>query len=153
MARNSNYNYDPKTKKWSKSVNKSSNSNSTSGKTSTKKTNSGSSNSTVAKNSNNKSAKGKAQKKANYKDYYTLTGSLSVIANKETLKVNASDTVKLNGFGKFLTGNYYVEERTVHIGNGGLSIEYRLLKNNFRKTIKTFKKKTKKKGSNKRKKK
>ena len=154
MGRSIQYHYDPETKKWTTSVktkaedngNKtnttpSKTTNITPSKTTTKKT--GGSLSSISTKPRN--ATGKAEKKYNQQVYYTLTGSLSTIANDQTLKLKTGQTIKLKGFGKYLTGDYYIESQTINISSGGLSVSFNVLKNNFRKTIKKVKKKKKKK--------
>lgn len=85
-------------------------------------------------------ATGKAEKASNEQVYYTLTATLETIANNQTLKIQAGDTIHLKGFGKYLTGDYYVEEKTIKLSEGGLSVEFKVLKSNFRKTIKEIEK-------------
>lgn len=58
-----------------------------------------------------------ADKKANQIELTTLRGTLNYIPTEETIKLNAGDTVKLKGFGKYLSRNYYVVDirRTISL--------------------------------------
>lgn len=115
MARSSSYNYDPKTGEWTKSaVDSKSDSSPSSG-------GSGSGDNLKSTNSDKKSSTGSVEKKYNTIEINTLEGSLSFIVTEETIKLKAGDTVKLEGLGKFLSGNYYVQDVTRQISSSGYS--------------------------------
>ena len=126
--------YDPQTGKWtkngggsssSKSNNKSSSSNSKSGD-----------NLTASSSSKNDSS-GQVEKKYNYIEVNTLSGTLNFIVNEDTIKLKAGDTVKLNGLGKYLSGNYYVKDITRQISSSGYSHSATLIKTNVGSSLKT----------------
>ena len=126
--------YDPQTGKWtkngggsssSKSNNKSSSSNSKSGD-----------NLTASSSSKNDSS-GQVEKKYNYIEVNTLSGTLNFIVNEDTIKLKAGDTVKLNGLGKYLSGNYYVKDITRQISSSGYSHSATLIKTDVGSSLKT----------------
>lgn len=165
MARSTGYTYDPKTGKWTKSVsdsgssssnttgNTSNSSNKTTtntGTTSTAKTSTGNqekdSNLTSSTSDKNDST-GQVEKKYNDIQINTLSGTLNFIVTEETIKLRVGDTVKLDGLGKYLSGNYYVKEITRTISNNGYSHSATVIKTNFGESLK-IKSKSKKKSSN-----
>ena len=126
--------YDPQTGKWtkngggsssSKSNNKISSSNSKSGD-----------NLTASSSSKNDSS-GQVEKKYNYIEVNTLSGTLNFIVNEDTIKLKAGDTVKLNGLGKYLSGNYYVKDITRQISSSGYSHSATLIKTDVGSSLKT----------------
>ena len=131
MARSSSYTYDPKTGKWTKKTGGSSNK-----KTSGSTSNSGGSNLTSS-DSNKNSSKGSTEKKYNYIEINTLSGTLNFIVTEETIKLKAGDTVKLKGLGSYLSGNYYVQDLTRQISSNGYSHSATLIKTDFGKSLKT----------------
>lgn len=145
MARSSSYTYDPKTGKWTKKTTN------TGGGSS----NSGGSNLTSS-NSNKNSSTGSTEKKYNYIEINTLSGTLNFIVTEETIKLKAGNTVKLKGLGSYLSGNYYVQDITRQISSNGYSHSATLIKTDFGKSLKTStsttNKKTKKKTPKKQKK-
>ena len=142
MARSSSYTYDPKTGKWTKKTTK------TGGSTS----NSGGSNLTSS-NSNKNSSTGSTEKKYNYIEINTLSGTLNFIVTEETIKLKAGDTVKLKGLGSYLSGDYYVQDLTRQISSNGYSHSATLIKTDFGKSLKTSTSTTNKKTNKKTKKK
>ena len=141
MARSSGYTYDPKTGKWTKSTtssndNKKSNGNKKSGNEDNLSSNS----------SDKNDSTGDVEKKYNTIEINTLNGTLSFIVTEETIKLKAGDTVKLNGLGKYLSGNYYVKDITRQISSSGYSHSATLIKTDFGKSLKvsSSKKSTKK---------
>ena len=142
MARSSGYTYDPKTGKWTKSTtgsndNKKSNNN---------KNKSGNEDNLTSNSSDKNDSTGDVEKKYNTIEINTLSGSLSFIVTEETIKLKAGDTVKLNGLGKYLSGNYYVKDITRQISSSGYSHSATLIKTDFGKSLKvsSSKKSTKK---------
>lgn len=150
MARSSSYTYDPKTGKWTKKTTTTGGSSSggSSSKKNTSSSNSGSSNLTSSNSSKNSST-GSTEKKYNYIEINTLSGTLNFIVTEETIKLKAGDTVKLKGLGSYLSGNYYVNDLTRQISSNGYSHSATLIKTDFGKSLKTStsttNKKTKKK--------
>lgn len=148
MARSSSYTYDPRTGKWTKKTTNTGGSSSGGGgskKTSGGNTsNSGGSNLTSS-NSNKNSSTGSTEKKYNYIEINTLSGTLNFIVTEETIKLKAGDTVKLKGLGSYLSGNYYVNDLTRQISSNGYSHSATLIKTDFGKSLKTSTSTTKKK--------
>ena len=142
MARSSSYTYDPKTGKWTKKT--------------TNSTPSSSGSNLTSSNSNKNSSTGSTEKKYNYIEINTLSGTLNFIVTEETIKLKAGDTVKLKGLGSYLSGNYYVQDITRQISSNGYSHSATLIKTDFGKSLKTStsttNKKTKKKTPKKQKK-
>lgn len=142
MARSSSYTYDPKTGKWTKKTTNTGGGGSK--KTSGSTSNSGGSNLTSS-NSNKNSSTGSTEKKYNYIEINTLSGTLNFIVTEETIKLKAGDTVKLKGLGSYLSGNYYVNDLTRQISSNGYSHSATLIKTDFGKSLKTSTSTTKKK--------
>lgn len=148
MARSSSYTYDPKTGKWTKKTTNSGGSSSGGGGGSSKKTSGSTSNSgsnLTSSNSNKNSSTGSTEKKYNYIEINTLSGTLNFIVTEETIKLKAGDTVKLKGLGSYLSGNYYVNDLTRQISSNGYSHSATLIKTDFGKSLKTSTSTTKKK--------
>ena len=159
MARSSSYTYDPKTGKWTKKTTNSGGSSSGGGGNSKKthsSTPSSSGSNLTSSNSNKNSSTGSTEKKYNYIEINTLSGTLNFIVTEETIKLKAGDTVKLKGLGSYLSGNYYVQDITRQISSNGYSHSATLIKTDFGKSLKTStsttNKKTKKKTPKKQKK-
>ena len=167
MARTSSYTYNPRTGTWSKTTSGSKDTGSTtttsgsnnSGSTTTTKTggsnnpstssssSSSSSGNLTASTGDNKSSIGSTEQKYNYIEINTLVGQLAFIVTEETIKLTAGDTVKLEGLGKYLSGNYYVKEMNRNISSNGYSHNAIVIKTDFgtslKSTTKTSKKTTK----------
>ena len=145
MARSGSMTYDPTTGKWSSSGGGgSSNRRPSSGSGNTKpssgsgntKPSSGSGGNMTSSNSNPNSSTGSAEKKYNTIEYNILTGQLKFIATKETIKLTAGDTVKLNGLGKYLSGLYFVQDVTRQISKEGYSHSATVIKTDFGNSLK-----------------
>lgn len=130
MPRSSEYVFDNKTSTWTKSevdTNEETNNDSPD--------NSGGDNLTSS-NSDKNSGTGIVEKEYNTIELNTLQGTLSFIATKDTIKIKAGDTVKLEGLGKYLSGDYYVKEVTRQISSSGYSHSAVLIKTDFGKSLK-----------------
>lgn len=151
MSRSSSYNYDPKTGKWTKTTsNSGSSSKSSSSSSSKSSSSSGSKGDNLSSSSSNKNeSKGSVEKKYNTIEINTLNGTLNFIVTEETIKLKAGDTVKLQGLGKYLSGNYYVKDITRQISNNGYSHSATLIKTDFGESLKTASKTSAKKNSTK----
>ena len=136
MSRSANYTYDPATGKWTKSVSTDNNSGSNAPSTPNKETSS-SGNNLTSSTSDTGSSTGQVEKQYNEIQINTLSGTLNFIVTEETIKLRAGDTVKLEGLGKYLSGNYYVEEVTRTIGSNGYSHSATVIKTDFGSTLKT----------------
>lgn len=143
MSRSSSYNYDPKTGNWTKttsndgSSSKSSSSSSSSSKSSSSSGSSNKGDNLSSSSSNKDESKGSVEKKYNTIEINTLNGTLNFIVTEETIKLKAGDTVKLQGLGKYLSGNYYVKDITRQISNNGYSHSATLIKTDFGESLKT----------------
>ena len=130
MARSSEYTYDPKTGKWTKSTSE----DKTSNNDNTPKNTDGDN---LTSNSSDKdSSSGATEKKYNTIELNTLNGTLSFIVTEETIKLKAGDTVKLKGLGKYLSGNYYVKDITRQISSTGYEHSATLIKTDFGNSLK-----------------
>lgn len=129
MARKNKYTYDPKTGKWNKStVEEEEDKQEKKEKQQPKKTGDSGKNNMTSKNSDPKSSEGKTEKKYNTIEINTLSGTLNFIADKQTIKIKAGDTVKINGIGSHLSGDYYVQDVTRQIGSDGYTHSATLIK-------------------------
>ena len=126
--------YDPQTGKWTKNGGGSSSSNKGGSKSSS---NSKSGDNLTASSSSKNDSSGQVEKKYNYIEVNTLSGTLNFIANEDTMKLKAGDTVKLNGLGKYLSGNYYVKDITRQISSSGYSHSATLIKTDVGSSLKT----------------
>lgn len=141
MPRKSSMTYNPQTGKWTKST-QVIKSTSTKKNTSTKKSSSSGSKKSSSSNKNHtkKSSSGKVQKKYNTIKLRTLTGTLNFVANENTIKLKAGDTIELKGFGKYLSGKYYIQDLTRTISSSGYSNSATVIKTNFGESVKIIKK-------------
>ena len=140
MARCATMTYNPETGKWTRNAGSSSSNSSSSPKKSSgggSKKSGGSGDNLTSKASSRKKSDGKVEKKYNYIEYNTLIGTLSFIVNEKTIKLTAGDTVKLEGLGKYLSGNYFVKDVTRQISTNGYSHTATLIKTDFGSSLKT----------------
>lgn len=139
-SRASQMTYDPTTGKWNPSGSSSSSS-SNKDDTSTPSGNTGSSGSSTdnlnATTGDSESSAGTAQKENNSIVMNTLEGSLTFVANEDTIQLNAGDTVELKGLGKYLSGYYYVTEVTRNISSDGYSHTATVIKTDFGSSLKS----------------
>ena len=127
--------YDTQTGKWTK--NGGGSSSSKSNKSGSKSSNSKSGDNLTASSSSKNDSSGQVEKKYNYIEVNTLSGTLNFIVNEDTIKLKAGDTVKLNGLGKYLSGNYYVKDITRQISSSGYSHSATLIKTDVGSSLKT----------------
>lgn len=135
MARSSSYTYNPATGEWTQSTTTSSSSDSTSSSDSSSSSSSGGDNLTSS-TSDSQSSTGSVEKQYNTIEINTLEGTLNFIVTEETIKLKAGDTVKINGIGKYLSGNYYVKDITRQISSNGYSHSATLIKTDFGNSLK-----------------
>ena len=64
---------------------------------------------------------GAVEKEINKNSLKTLTGNVRVVPNDNTLGIHVRDTIKMEGFGKYLSGNYYVRGVTRTLSSAGYS--------------------------------
>lgn len=157
MSRSSSYNYDPKTGNWTKTTSNSGSSSKSSSSSSSKPSSSSKSSSSSgnkgdnlsSSSSNKNESKGSVEKKYNTIEINTLNGTLNFIVTEETIKLKAGDTVKLQGLGKYLSGDYYVKDITRQVSKNGYSHSATLIKTDFGESLKTASKTSAKKNSTK----
>ena len=140
MARCATMTYNTETGKWTRNAGSSSSNSSSSPKKSSgggSKKSGGSGDNLTSKASSKKKSDGKVEKKYNYIEYNTLIGTLSFIVNEKTIKLTAGDTVKLEGLGKYLSGNYFVKDVTRQISTNGYSHTATLIKTDFGSSLTT----------------
>ena len=93
--------------------------------------------STQASNSSDKGQpQGVANKEYIEHEYFILEGSCDLIANSDTIKIKAGNTVNCLGLGKYLSGLYFVDELTRTIDNNGYSHSITVQKNGFGESLK-----------------
>lgn len=90
----------------------------------------------ISTNSDSKSSSGTVEKKYNEIETNILSGTLNFICNKETIKLRAGDTVTLSGFGKYISGKYYVKEVVRQISSNGYSHSATVIKTDFGNSLK-----------------
>ena len=134
MARKTEYVYDTTKGHFTKSVVEVPDETSNSQQKTSTSTSSGSNLS--ATNSDKDTSTGLVEKEANTIEVNTLEGSLSFIATEETIKLKVGDTVKLNGIGKYLSGDYFVKEITRQVSGSGYSHTATLMKPDFGDSLK-----------------
>ena len=130
MARSSCYTYNNDTGEWTKSTTDDS------GGSSSNDKNKNSGDNLTSSTSDKDTGTGVVEKKYNTIELNTLNGTLSFIVTEETIKLRAGDTVKLEGLGKYLSGNYYVKDITRQISSNGYSHSATLIKTDFGKSLK-----------------
>ena len=83
-------------------------------------------------------SKGEADREYIEQEYNTLEGDLAVIPNEKTIRIKTGDTISLLGFGKVLSGKYYVSgvKRTI-TKDDGYSNSLTVMKNGFSDSLKT----------------
>lgn len=82
--------------------------------------NSGTSSDSAQINSQQTKAKKEADKEYIEKEFTTLQGSLVLMPSEETMSLKVGDIISLDGFGKNLSGAYYISEieRTIDSSSG-----------------------------------
>jgi len=142
LGRSATMTYNPQTGKWTRNGGGGSSSSGSKSNSSNKSNKSNSSNKSSGDNLSSKSSSkntsgGKVEKKYNYIEVNTLSGTLNFIVNEDTIKIKAGDTVKLKGLGKYLSGNYYVKDITRQISSNGYSHAATLIKTDVGASLKT----------------
>ena len=138
----SEHHYDPTTGTWTTTTTDDTSSGgnnsspSSSGASTPSSTPSGSENLTSS-TGDNLSSTGATEKQYNEIELNTLEGTLSVLPTEDTIKVNAGDTVTLEGIGRFLSGNYYVKDVSRSNSTSGFSLTWTVIKTDFGKSLKS----------------
>lgn len=77
-------------------------------------------------------SKNQADKEYIDKEFTTLQGTLVVMPSEETMTAKIGKIVSLSGFGKHLSGNYYIKGIRREINNStGFSMEFDVVKTAF----------------------
>lgn len=77
-------------------------------------------------------SKNEADKEYIEKEFATLQGTLVVMPSEETMLAKIGKVVSLDGFGKHLSGNYYIKGIRREINNStGFSMEFDVVKTAF----------------------
>lgn len=79
----------------------------------------------------------KADKEYNEMVYNTLEGDLSVVPSDTTMAVKVNDTIYLGGFGKYLSGNYFVSSIERVLDSSGFSLTFKVIKTGFGDSLKS----------------
>lgn len=106
--------------KGSETSEKSSSTGGTSSNSNSGTSNSGTSSDSAQINSQQTKAKKEADKEYIEKEFTTLQGSLVLMPSEETMSLKVGDIISLDGFGKNLSGAYYISEieRTIDSSSG-----------------------------------
>lgn len=84
------------------------------------------------------SAAGKAKKEAVEIESNTLSAEVPLVPSNKTLAIKVRDTVAINGVGKYLSGNYYVTNKTVALDtSSGITVSISVVKSKFADNMKT----------------
>ena len=77
-------------------------------------------------------SKNKADKEYIDKEFTTLQGTLVVMPSEETMTAKIGKIISVSGFGKHLSGNYYIKGIRREINNStGFSMEFDVVKTAF----------------------
>lgn len=132
------YTYNPANGKWtqSNSPKDTASKSSTPTKTASSDSKGSTSNNLTSTNTDKDSSTGATEKEYNEIEFNTLQGTLNFIVTEETIQLKAGDTVKLQGLGSYLSGDYYVKDITRQVGSSGYSHNATLIKTNFGSSLK-----------------
>lgn len=83
-----------------------------------------------------KSSSSSTSKKKSY-TYRYLEGTVNLLTTKDTLKLKAGKTVYCKGFGKYLSGKYYIQDITRTISSSGISTSATFIRMRSTSTIKS----------------
>ena len=70
------------------------------------------------------------------KENFVLEGTAALAITPETLSVKIGDTIDMQGFGKFLSGKYYVVSRNLILSNEGYQLLIDVMRKNFSRSLK-----------------
>lgn len=70
------------------------------------------------------------------KETFLLEGELQVAITEDTLVPKIGDTIKLDGFGSFLSGDYYIKARTQTISSEGYTLTFTVMKKDYGRSLK-----------------
>lgn len=81
----------------------------------------------------------KASKKNKKVEFRNLVGELSLRPYNHTMKVGLASTVRLMGFGKYLSGHYFVKKRSFSISGGSvMNMSLTVIKTRFGENLKAY---------------
>ena len=78
-----------------------------------------------------------AKNKTKEYEYRILTGKINLLVTKNTLKLKVGDTVYCKGFGKYLSGKYFINDITRTISTSGFATSATLIRMDFGKSLKS----------------
>ena len=80
-----------------------------------------------------------AKKKNKKAEFRNLVGELNLRPYSHTMKIGLASTVRLLGFGKYLSGHYFVKKRSFSIsGNSVMSMSLTVIKTRFGENMKAY---------------
>lgn len=81
----------------------------------------------------------KASKNNKKVEFRNLVGELSLRPYNHTMKVGLASTVRLMGFGKYLSGHYFVKKRSFSISGGSvMNMSLTVIKTRFGENLKAY---------------
>jgi len=81
----------------------------------------------------------KASKNNKKVEFRNLVGELSLRPYNHTMKVGLASTVRLMGFGKYLSGHYFVKKRSFSISGGSvMNMKLTVIKTRFGENLKAY---------------
>ncbi len=81
----------------------------------------------------------KASKNNKEVEFRNLVGELSLRPYNHTMKVGLASTVRLMGFGKYLSGHYFVKKRSFSISGGSvMNMSLTVIKTRFGENLKAY---------------
>lgn len=81
----------------------------------------------------------KASKKNKKVEFRNLVGELALRPYNRTMKVGLASTVRLMGFGKYLSGHYFVKKRSFSISGGSvMDMKLTVVKTRFGENLKAY---------------
>ena len=70
------------------------------------------------------------------KENFVLEGTVTLAITPETLSVKIGDTIDMQGFGKYLSGSYYVVSRNIILSSEGYQLLVDVMRKNFSRSLK-----------------
>ena len=81
----------------------------------------------------------KANKKSKKAEFRNLVGEVTLRPYNHTMKIGLASTVRLMGFGKYLSGHYFVKKRSFSIsGNSVMNMSLTVIKTRFGENLKAY---------------
>lgn len=81
----------------------------------------------------------KAKKKSKKAEFRNLVGEVTLRPYNHTMKIGLASTVRLMGFGKYLSGHYFVKKRSFSIsGSSVMNMSLTVIKTRFGENLKAY---------------